>query len=74
MQTLYTRKIIISGISCGACSRLISKRLQKIDGVKKINIEDKTGEAEITSSQDLDINAIRSALVGTQYKIANIRS
>lgn len=72
MQTLFTQKVKISGITCGACVKLISKRINKIDGVQDIKIEDNTGETEIVSSQDLNINTIQNALGGTEYKVANL--
>ncbi|MDO8512965.1 MAG: heavy metal-associated domain-containing protein [bacterium] len=72
MQTLFTQKVKISGMTCGACAKLISKRISKIDGVQDIKIENNTGETEIVSTQDLDISAIQNALGETEYKVVNL--
>ncbi len=71
MQTQYIQKVKISGITCEACAKLISKRLGKIDGVQNIKVEE-SGETKIISNYNLDINTIQNALVGTEYKVVNL--
>lgn len=58
----------ISGMHCGACQKVIEKKLMKIEGVKKVNVE-LSGEAVITANRSINIDEVKLALEGTDYKV-----
>ena len=64
-----TAKFQLSGLTCGACEKVISKRLQKIEGVREIHVTAQNGEASITSSRPISKDEITQALHDTHYKV-----
>ena len=62
------QKIQITGLTCSACQRLITKRIMKIAGVKKVNVE-LNGKTEIDAERDISKEEIMKVLEGTEYKI-----
>lgn len=61
--------IKISGISCGACVKLIQKRIGGIEGVQEVNIDKDSGQTEIISQRVLPIEKIKSSLKDTPYDL-----
>lgn len=53
---------------CGACQKVIEKKLMKIEGVEKVNVE-LSGEAIITAKRPINIDEVRLALEGTDYQV-----
>lgn len=64
-----TTNIKISGISCGACIKLIQKRIGGIEGVQEVKIEQSSGQAEINSTRALPIEEIKASLKDTPYEV-----
>lgn len=63
--------ISISGMTCTACEKMISKKLQKIEGVQEIAVSSKKGNAIITSSRLITTDEVAFALDGTHYQVIN---
>ncbi|HSW97030.1 MAG TPA: heavy metal-associated domain-containing protein [Candidatus Saccharimonadales bacterium] len=63
-----TQNIKISGLTCAACQKLITKRLKTIEGIQDVAVAI-TGETEITAQQIIDKTKIAGVLVGTQYAV-----
>lgn len=63
-----TQKIKLTGLTCGACQKLITKRIMKIDGVKTVSVEF-NGDTNITADRTIGKDEIIKVLNGTQYKI-----
>lgn len=63
MQTIK-----LSGLTCGACQKLITKRIMKISGVKNVKVE-LNGKTEIDSQRNISNEEIMKVLEGTEYKI-----
>lgn len=61
--------IKISGISCGACVKLIQKRIGAIEGVQEVNIDKDSGQTEIISLRAIPIEEIKSSLKDTNYDL-----
>lgn len=60
--------IKISGLTCSACQKLISKRLMKIDGVESVSVE-LTGKTDIKAKRTINDIEIKKMLEGTLYQI-----
>lgn len=65
----FTLNIKISGITCDACVKLITKRVGKLDGATDIVISQNSGETIINSTNKLNISDIASALSGLPYQV-----
>ena len=63
-----TQKIQLSGLTCGACQKLITKRIMKIDGVESVNVE-LNGKTDIAAKRNILNDEIKKVLEGTQYQI-----
>lgn len=59
----------ISGFTCGACANLAQKRIEKIDGVNKAEVN-LIGEAVILSDREITKEEVQKALEDTQYTVA----
>lgn len=61
-------KIKLSGLTCEACQKLSTMKLEEIDGVSKVSV-DKEGNAEIFSNRNITNGEIEKSLEDTPYKI-----
>lgn len=59
----------ITGLTCEACAKLAANRLKKVPGVQEVKIDPKSGEAEVFSIADLDLEILEESLKGTPYSI-----
>lgn len=66
---VQTTKLQLSGLTCGACEKVISKRLQKIEGVHEVHVSSETEVTSITASRSISKEEVISALEGTHYKV-----
>lgn len=64
-------KVQLSGLTCGACEKVISKRLQKIEGVQEVHVTVQNGATSITATRPISTDEVTLALEGTHYKIIN---
>lgn len=64
--------IEISGMTCPACEKLITKRLTRIGDITKIKVSVKDEIAEVESARKISDAEIKEVLKGTQYKVINI--
>jgi len=62
-------KVNIKGMHCRSCEILIEDELMKIHGVKKVNVSEKNGTAEIHYQGNLDHNKIEKAVCNAGYAI-----
>lgn len=63
-----TQIVKISGLTCGACQRLIAKRIKTINGVADAVVA-LTGKTEITAQKMIDKREIAKVLEGTKYAV-----
>lgn len=61
-------KVQISGITCEACVRLITKRLSVLDGVVDVKA-DISGLTKIYTRKAIDISKMQNVLKDTDYKV-----
>ncbi len=58
----------LSGLTCGACQKLIQKRISRINGVLDVQV-DADGKTIIGSERQIKIDEVEKALEDTKYKI-----
>lgn len=68
IPTKNMQTIQLSGLTCSACQKLITKRIMKIAGVKKVNVQ-LNGKTEIDAERNIPNEEIIKALEDTNYKI-----
>ena len=62
--------IKISGMSCQHCVMAVTKALQKIAGVRNIQVDLDKGEATFDEEGPVDGNAIREAIKKAGFDVA----
>jgi copper chaperone CopZ len=60
----------IAGMSCGGCVATVKNKLSAAPGVTSVEINLAKEEAEITSSNSPDLEALQHTLNNTHYTIA----
>lgn len=64
------RKVfLIEGMHCRSCEILLGEKLRKISGVRKVNINAKTGKAEIFSDIDINIEKVENVVKDAGYSM-----
>ncbi len=63
-----SQKIQLTGLTCSACQKLITKRIMKIEGIKDVRVE-LNGKTEIDAERNISREEIMKVLEGTEYKI-----
>ncbi|MCL4354822.1 heavy-metal-associated domain-containing protein [Patescibacteria group bacterium] len=63
--------IKFGGLTCGACQKVIQKRISKIPGVEDVAVEG-DGNTQISASNLLSKSEVEKALEGTPYKLLEI--
>jgi copper chaperone CopZ len=63
-----SQKIQLSGLTCTACQKLITKRIMKINGVNEVKVA-LNGKTEIDAQRNISQKEIMKVLEGTEYKI-----
>ena len=62
-------KLQLSGLTCGACEKVISNRLKTIEGVSEVQVSAKNGFTSIAAIRLITNEEIKKALTGTHYEI-----
>jgi copper chaperone len=62
--------IKIDGMSCGHCVMAVTKALQKIDGIKNVQVSLDKGEASFDEERSVDLNAVREAVKKAGFNVA----
>ena len=65
----FTNTFGVAGMTCGHCVRSVKGELGKLDGVTEVAVDFKSGTVSVTSSNELDGDAIEAAIdeAGYQY-------
>lgn len=59
----------VSGMSCGHCESAVRAEVTKIDGVRDVQVDAGSGLLRITSTGDIDVAAVRSAVDEAGYDL-----
>jgi copper chaperone CopZ len=65
-------KFKLSGLTCIACEKLVSKKLQTIDGVERVIVSLQESEASLMAPRAIVEKEVLIALEGTHYKVISI--
>ena len=64
----------IGGMSCGGCVSTVKQKLSSVPGVTSVKVDLGKKEADITSSQEIKTDILRSALSKTNYTISELNA
>lgn len=65
---MYTLNVKLAGLTCSACTKLAKKRIEKLGGVKEVDVQ-LSGETQILSERMIPKNEIKDVLLGSDYEI-----
>lgn len=68
---IQTTKLQLSGLTCGACEKVITKRLKTIEGVQDVQVSAQSGQTSILAPRPITNDEVTKALQNTHYKIIN---
>lgn len=69
---LQTTKLQLSGLTCGACETVITKRLKTIEGVQDVQVSAQNGQASISASRSITNDEVTKTLQNTHYKVVSM--
>lgn len=59
----------LKGLTCEACQKLTSRRIQRIPGVHAVTVDLASGIASLTADRNIARTEIQSSLEGTHYTV-----
>lgn len=59
----------VSGMHCGACQKVIEKKLSKIEGVTGVSVS-LDGDVLISANRSIDRDEVQLALEETEYTVS----
>lgn len=62
-------KFKVSGMHCGACQKVIEKKLSKLEGVTTVSAS-LDGDVLISANRSIDRDEVQLALEGTDYIVS----
>ena len=72
MEKPFTHTYHIGGMSCGGCVSTVKQKLSSVPGVTSVTVNLGKKEAEITSSEEIKTDTLRSAFNNTHYTISEL--
>lgn len=69
MENPNTQTYHIGGMTCGGCAAAVDKKLSTIAGVSSVEVNLGKKEAEISSSEPINLETLKQALENTNYTI-----
>lgn len=69
INMMQTSKFQLSGLTCGACEKVVTKKLQTIEGLQEIHVSSQNGIAAVTAARLILKDEVEQVLVGTHYKV-----
>ena len=64
------QNVQISGLTCGACVKLIERRVQRLSGVVEVRVSP-DGKTTLRGEREILPADIQQALAGTPYKLVD---
>jgi copper chaperone CopZ len=65
ITTTYT----VKGMTCGHCVKAVTGELQALPGVTEVSVDLDTGTALVTSTDAIDLEAVRAAVDEAGYEL-----
>ncbi|MEO7582165.1 MAG: heavy metal-associated domain-containing protein [Ferruginibacter sp.] len=72
MEKPFTHNYHIGGMSCGGCISTVKQKLSSVAGVTSVTVDLGKKEAEVTSSEEIEIGTFRRAFSNTHYTISEL--
>ncbi len=73
MKKPITHTYHVNGMSCGGCATTVKNKLSAAPSVTSVQVDLAKKEADITSSQAIEIDKLQEALSNTGYSISELR-
>jgi copper ion binding protein len=64
------RTYSVNGMTCGHCVNAVSTELRDLDGVTAVDVDLPSGSVTVTSTQELDRDAVAAAITDAGYELA----
>ena len=64
-----TSTIKIKGMSCQHCVMAVTKALQEVPGLSRVNVDLQNGSATLEHGRPIDMNLVKSAVEREGYQI-----
>ena len=61
--------IKVKGMKCDHCKKRVEESLLKVEGIKKVKIDLKTGNVQISSKEDIPFSQLKTIIEETGYEI-----
>ena len=61
--------IKVKGMKCDHCKKRVEESLLKVEGIKKVKIDLKTGKVQITSKEVIPFSQLKTIIEETGYEI-----
>lgn len=65
---MISSKFKLSGLSCSACEKLVTKRITGIPGVTNVQVSAASQTAEILAEREVELTEVALALKDTNYQ------
>ena len=59
----------VEGMMCNHCEKRVKESISKIDGVKGVKANHKSGKVIIDTSKEVDVDLIKDAIKEAGYKV-----
>lgn len=66
-----TTEYPITGMTCAHCEGAVKSELKQLAGVESVDVSASRGSALVTSANELDVDAVRSAVDNAGYELAS---
>lgn len=74
MEKSLTQTYHVGGMSCGGCVSTVKQKLSSVPGVTSVSIDLEKKEAEISTSKEVQTDALQQAFSNTHYTISELTS
>jgi copper chaperone CopZ len=65
-----TQNYTVTGMTCGHCVSSVTEEVQEIPGVENVEVVLATGSLTVTSTDQVDDNAVKAAVEDAGYALA----
>lgn len=59
----------ISGMSCGHCVQAVKQALEKVEGLKDVQVDLEKGEASFEQEKPVDMEVVKKAVQDAGYSV-----
>jgi copper chaperone len=70
MTDLHASSYTVTGMTCAHCVASVTEEVQEIPGVTEVRVDLASGSLSVTSSQPIDVGAVRAAVDEAGYQLA----